>query len=113
MIFGYSTCLLSLYTIIIDVFIIVDTKIGIDPSNPYFLQLFIPCLIIGVYALVVFILLIGLIIFHTNLILANQTTSEDLRSKYVSWGGNPYDYGYCSLKNFNYFWKIQESLVYG
>ena len=62
---------MSFYTIIIDIFIIVDTKIGIDPLNPFFLQLFIPCLIIGVYAFVVFILLIGLIIFHTNLVLTN------------------------------------------
>ena len=65
------------------------------------------------YALVIFILLFGLNIFHTNLILSNQTTQEEIRYKYDSWGGNPYNYGYCSIGNFRYFWKIQESLIYG
>ena len=72
-----------------------------------------PVTIMALYGLVVAVLLLGLTLYHTGLVFKNQTTSEELREKYDTWGGNPYTYGEYSWKNLLYFWHIQESLVFG
>jgi hypothetical protein len=58
------------------------------------------------------ILLFTLVVYHTYLIFTNGTTQENVRDKYILWDGNPYNLGTASKANFNYFFKMQESLIF-
>jgi len=43
-----------------------------------------------------------LLSYHTNIIIMNETTQENMRDKYRKWGSNPYNLGFRT--NFLYFW---------
>ena len=55
------------------------------------------------YGVVVALLLASLTVYHTLLVAKNETTQEEMREKYVKWGGNPYDQGAWSRTNLKYF----------
>ena len=67
----------------------------------------------AVYGLMVAVLLMCLTGYHTAAIASNETTQEDVRDKYETWGGNPYNMGKWSKQNLYYALRQQESLIYG
>ena len=67
----------------------------------------------AVYGLMVAVLLMCLTGYHTAAIGSNETTQEDVRDKYETWGGNPYNMGKWSKQNLYYAFRQHESLIYG
>ena len=57
------------------------------------------------YSFAITLLLTFLSVYHGLLVVANETTQEEIRNKYSTWGGNPYNMGSWSRKNFKYFWR--------
>ena len=103
---------MALYTLGLNISFMARSNVGFDSNFDEFNELMLPSLILAIYSFLVASLLMCLTIFHTFLMLNNQTSSEYIRDKYYTWDGNPYDYGNKWL-NFRYFWNIQESLIYG
>ena len=73
-------------------------------KNDQMVEVIILTTVFLIYGLGVAILLTFLTVYHFCLIIANETTQEEIRDKYKTWGGNPYNMGRWSKKNFDYFW---------
>ena len=101
------------YTIALNISNLRHAGVKFNVRDESFLSFWLPAVVMAIYGIIVAVLLFGLTAYHACLALKNQTTSEDLRDRYETWGGNPYSYGDYSLKNLAYFWNGQESLVYG
>lgn len=81
-----------------------------DEHKKLFYELFIPELIIAIYGAIVTMLLLSLSVYHSHLILMNNTTQEEMRDKYSIWGSNPYSR--TSRQNCLYFLKQHASIVF-
>ena len=99
----WITLILALFILVLDIIMITknkDTFMVMDNEN--FKKLTIPQALCAAYGLIVAFLLIFLSGYHMSIVYSNETTQEDIREKYDTWGGNPYDQ---SLKqNLRYFW---------
>ena len=90
---------------VLNIYFLKNLEIEIRLDEPLFLRLWVPILIMLVYGAAVMLLLFSLTAYHTHLVVANQTTQEEIREKYEKWGGNPYNRGTYSKQNWLYFFR--------
>jgi ribose/xylose/arabinose/galactoside ABC-type transport system permease subunit len=101
--YSWVTKILALFIMGLDIHMIANNKDTIMMfGDDNFSKLTIPQALMAVYGLFVAILLMCLTGYHTGAIGGNETTQEDIRDKYETWGGNPYNMGQWSKQNLYY-----------
>jgi uncharacterized integral membrane protein len=60
-------------------------------SDKFFVRLALPAAVVMLYSIIIGVLLSGLVVYHIWLAFECGTTQENLRNKYTTWGGNPYN----------------------
>ena len=92
--YSWVTKILALFVLVLNIHMVSnnkDTIMMVGGDN--FSKLTIPQALMAVYGLMVAVLLMCLTTYHTAAIGSNETTQEDIREKYETWGGNPYNMG--------------------
>lgn len=100
-----------MFTFVLNAILVTSTSgVSMSLSDSNFGKLLVCQGFMAIYALIVIVLLFGLNFYHCYLMCNNETTQEQVREKYDTWGGNPYDQG-C-LPNTKYFFSTQPSFLF-